>query len=229
MTTTPECHHDRRGPRPAVAAVLVGPLAVVGGVAALVVVVLGFAVAGGAAPTAPDRWAQSVVAGWWPSPGDTAYLIDFLGDPRSVAAAAVVLAVGCALLGRRRLAVVALAAPVFSGLITTLGKPLVQRTIHGEDNMAYPSGHVGAIATLAAVAMLLVVDLVATGRVVRVVVFVAGTVAIASAMAVDQVAIEAHYPLDAVGGLCVAFAVVTGLAIAVDRGTEAARVRLLRR
>ena len=154
-----------------------------------------------------------------------AYFIDFLGDPRTVAVATVALAGVCAVLGRRRLAVVALVSPVLTGVVTTLGKPLVQRTIHGEDNLAYPSGHVAAIATLAAVFMLLVVGLLAAGRAVRVALFVVGTVVIAAVMAVDQIAIEAHYPLDALGGLCAAFAVVTGVAIAVDRGTEAARAR----
>jgi membrane-associated phospholipid phosphatase len=67
------------------------------------------------------------------------------------------------------------------------------------------------------------------GRAVRLVVFVLGTILIASVMAVDQIAIEAHYPLDALGGLCAAFAVVVGVAIAVDRGAEAARVHLLKR
>lgn len=193
--------------------------------AALVVVVLGIVIAGGSAPTGLDRWVQSLVDGWWSDPGETAYFIDFLGDPRMVFSAAVALAIVCAVLGRRRLAVVAVLAPAVTGLITTLGKPVFQRTIHG-DNLAYPSGHVGAIATLAGVVMLLVLSSVSVSRLVQVVVFVGGTTAIASVMAVDQIAIEAHYPLDAVGGLCTAFAVVAMTAFAVDRGAAAAHRRL---
>jgi undecaprenyl-diphosphatase len=223
LRATPNRAEDRRwrAPHPALAPAVAGPIAVVGGLAALVLVALGVLVAGGTAATAPDRWLQGVVAGWWPNPGEVAYFIDYLGDPESVAKAALLLAAVCVALGRRRLAVVALLSPVVTGLVTTLGKPLVLRTIHGADNLSYPSGHVGAIATLAAVVLLLVVDLLRAGRGVGLVVFLVGTVGIAAVMAVDQVAIDAHYPSDTLGGLCAAVAVVAGVAFLVDLGAEA--------
>ena len=229
VTAEPHPSARSRPGRPAVAPAFATALALVAAAAALVVAVLGLVLAGGSAPTAPDRWVQDVVAHWWPDPGEFAYFIDFLGDPRSVFSAAVVLALVCVVLGRRRLAVVALLAPALTGVITTVGKLLVQRTIHGEDNLAYPSGHVGAIATLGAVVMLLAISFFSASRLVNVVVFVVGTTVIASVMAVDQIAIEAHYPLDAVGGLCTALAVVAVVAIAVDRAVAAARRRWLSR
>jgi membrane-associated phospholipid phosphatase len=205
--------------RPAAPAGSLGPLIVVAAASALIAVGLGIAVAGGRFPTGPDRWVKTVVSGWWPSPGDTAYAIDFLGDPRVVGVLAVVLALCCLVSGRRRTAVVALTAPVVSGLVTTAAKPVVQRTIHG-DNLSYPSGHTAAVATLAAVAALLLIDLVRAGRVSGTAVYLAVTIAAGTVMAVDQIAIDAHYPTDTVGGLCVAIAVVPVLAVAVDRGAD---------
>jgi membrane-associated phospholipid phosphatase len=227
VTATPNRDEDRRwrAPHPALAPAVAGPIAVLGGLAALVLVAVGALVAGGTDATAPDRWLQGVVAGWWPDPGEGAYFIDYLGDPLSVAKATLLLAVVCIALGRRRLAVVALLSPVVTGMVTTLGKPVVLRTIHGPENLSYPSGHIGAIATLAAVLLLLVVDLLRTGRAVGLVLFVVGTVGIAAVMAVDQVAIDAHYPSDTLGGLCAAVAVVAGVALVVDRGAEAVLAR----
>lgn len=227
VTATPKRDADRRwrAPHPALTPAVAGPLAVVGGLAALVLVTLGVVLAGSATATAPDRWLQAVVVGWWPDPGEGAYFIDYLGDPESVAKAALLLAAVCVAFGRRRLAVVALLSPVVTGLVTTLGKLVVLRTIHGPDNLSYPSGHAGAIATLAAVLLLLVVDLLRAGRGVGLVVFLVGTVGITAVMAVDQVAIDAHYPSDTLGGLCAAVAVVAGVALLVDRGAEAVLAR----
>jgi len=223
LTATPNRDDVRRwrAPHPALVAAIAGPIAVLGGLAVLVLVAVGALVAGGTEATGPDRWLQGLVMGWWPDPGDGAYFIDYLGDPVSVGKAALLLAVACVAFGRRRLAVVALLSPVVTGLVTTLGKPLVLRTIHGPDNLSYPSGHVGAIATLAAVLLLLVVDLLRAGRAVGLVVFLVGTLGITAVMAIDQVAIDAHYPSDALGGLCAGLAVVAGVALVVDRAAAA--------
>jgi membrane-associated phospholipid phosphatase len=202
--------------RPAVPAALAGPLIVLAAVSGSIAVGLGISVAGGRFPTGPDRWVQAVVSGWWPSPGGIAYAVDFVGDPGVVGVLAVVLALLCLIAGRRRTAVVALAAPVMSGVLTTAAKPLVHRTIHG-DNLSYPSGHVAAAATLAAVVGLLLVDLLRAGRTSGTAGYLAVTVGAGTVMAVDQIAIDAHYPTDTLGGLCVAITVVPLLALGADR------------
>ncbi len=213
--------------RPAAPSGMVGPLLGVAAVAGLTAVGLGIAVAGGRFATGPDRWVQAVVSEWWPSPGDVAYAVDFIGDPVVTGSLALAIALVCLVAGRRRTALVALAAPIVSGVVTTAAKPVVQRTIHG-DNLSYPSGHTAAAATLAAVAALLLVDLVRAGRVSGSALYLAVTITVGAAMAVDQIAISAHYPSDTLGGLCVAIAVVPVLAVAVDRCADGLGGRISR-
>ena len=195
------------------------PFAVAAGVGVVVAVALGIVMAGTSAPSGPDRWAADIVSGWWPAPGTIAYAIDFVGRPWVVVAIAAVTALLAVGLRRRRLAVVALVAPAVTGLVATIAKPLAGRTIHGT-NLSYPSGHVAAATTLAGVLALLAVDVVHAGRVLGMAVFLIGALASGGVMAVDQVAISAHYPTDALGGLATAIVVVVAVATAVDRAAD---------
>jgi undecaprenyl-diphosphatase len=190
-------------PRTAAAAVAVACL--------LVLVVLGLAVAGGSAPWAVDRWASAEVTALHPD-RDMLLAIDMIGEPVGAVLAVGLLGVACLFAGRRRLAVAAPVALAVTGIAVGTLKPLIGRTIHGPQNLAFPSGHTATAAVLAVVLLLLVVDLTRPGRRTAAVLVVAGTVAAAGAMAVAQVALSAHYATDTVGGLCLAVVVVTGTA-----------------
>ena len=85
-----------------------------------------------------------------------------LGSPPSVVALAFALSALCLLLGRRRLAVLAVVGPGVTGVCTTLLKPALGRTIEG--GFAFPSGHTGGATSLGLVAALLVISLLRPGR-----------------------------------------------------------------
>jgi undecaprenyl-diphosphatase len=54
----------------------------------------------------------------------------------------------------------------------------------------------------------------------------ATTVLVGSAMALAMTVTRYHYPTDAVGGFCVAVAVVLGLALVIDRAPPRRRDRI---
>jgi undecaprenyl-diphosphatase len=202
--------------RPAVTPALRRPLAAAAAVAALAVVALGLAVGGGTVGLPVDDAVRTAVAAWWGPPGRVALLIDFAGDPKAVVAVVGVLAAGCLVLGRRRLAVVAVAGPVLTGLLTSGLKPVFDRTIHDESNLAYPSGHTASVTALALVVALVLVDVARARPVPAALLIVLLPAAAGVTMALSQVALDAHYPTDTVGGFCTAVAAVTAIALLVD-------------
>ncbi|MEJ8637962.1 phosphatase PAP2 family protein [Streptomyces sp. MS2.AVA.5] len=192
-------------------------LGLVAALAALVVLVLGVLYAGHSEPSRVDVWIQSAV-GDVPSPWrEVALAIDFLGEPAGAAALVATVVTGCLLLRRPRAAVLVVAGTGLAVGTTTLLKSLVGRTIHGADNLSYPSGHTAFFTALA-----LVVALLATGRLGLG--STAGTPAVLTAALVAgvamgwaQVALGAHYPTDVLGGWCTALVVVPATAWLVDR------------
>jgi membrane-associated phospholipid phosphatase len=133
-----------------------------------------------------------------------------LGNPLPVAVALVVLAATAfAVRGPRGLAL-ALVGPLLAMAMTSLVlKPLVDRTRSGE--LAFPSGHTTAIASMAVAA---------------------GTLLLGWALALLVVAVGAsmvgrgyHYPTDTLGGVGVALAVVLLVALAADVTGDRARSR----
>ena len=126
-----------------------------------------------------------------------------------------VLAGVCLALGRRRLAVLAVAGPVVTGLATTVLKPVIERTKNGD--LAYPSGHMGAAVALALVVALLIVSLLGLGRWAAVSVLVAVPSAGRRRDGTRMTIARYHYLTDAIGGFCVAVAVVLSLAVLLDR------------
>lgn len=182
---------------------------------AVVLLGLGLAASGGTTPWGVDRAATAAVAGLAPL-HDALVAVDLVGEPVGAATLVTLLAVTCLVAGRPRLAAV---APLSLGLTAVaVGglKPLFDRTIHGPENLAYPSGHTATAAVLTLVLLLLVVDVVRPGRRTAALVVVTGTVLGAGVMAVVQVAISAHYATDTVGGLCLAVVVVTVAVRLVD-------------
>ncbi|WP_236789688.1 phosphatase PAP2 family protein [Amycolatopsis sp. GM8] len=196
---------------PALPRVLRLPLAVVTVAAALVVLVQALAYAGDSS----GEWVAPVSG--LPAPlWYIAQAIDFLGEPVGSAIVLAVLAGGCWLVGRRRSAVLVLAGAGVAVGVTTLLKPIVDRTIHG-GYLSYPSGHTAFATAVALVLAMIAADRLALRAAagtafVLVIALLAGAV-----MGWTEVALSAHYPTDALGGFCTALAVVPPTAWAVDR------------
>ncbi|MET9760682.1 phosphatase PAP2 family protein [Streptomyces sp. NPDC006372] len=198
-----------------------GWLGLVAVLAGLVVVVLGLLYAGHSEPGRVDRWvvqptADSVGPPW----RNVALATDFLGEP--VGAAMLVLAsvTGCLLLRRPRAAVLVVVAVGLAVGTTTLIKPLVGRTIHGDDNLSYPSGHTAFLTALALVMALLAAGRLGLGRTAGTSLVLAAALAAGAAMGWAQVALGAHYPTDVLGGWCTALAVTPATAWLVDRTAD---------
>ncbi|MGH3829539.1 MAG: phosphatase PAP2 family protein [Pseudonocardiaceae bacterium] len=201
--------------RPALPLVLRGPIGVIAVLAAGVDVVLAAHYSGDTTAGWWDRWAQTAVQGLLPHAGHDALPIDLVGEPLVTAGLAALLAAACLVLRRRRLAVVAVAGPGLTGIATTVLKPVIGRTIHG-DNLSYPSGHTAAATVLALVVTLLAVDLLRAGRMPGVLLICAGAGLAGAMMAWSQVVLRNHYPTDTIGGFCTALAVVPATAWLVD-------------
>ena len=201
--------------RPALSRPLRVPIAVVALVATVAVVVLAGQYAGDCTPGLIDVRAREAVAALWPRPGPEALVIDSLGDPRIAAVLVGLLVLTCLALGRRRLAILAIAGPAVTGITTTALKPIVDRTIHGV-HLAFPSGHTGVATALALVVALLLVDLLRVQRRAAVLMLAGAAVGAGGLMAMTQVALGAHYATDTAGGLCTAVAVVMTAAWLLD-------------
>jgi undecaprenyl-diphosphatase len=192
------------------------PIGIVALVCGLTVIVLGFRYAGESTASQLDSWAQNAVDGLVPDPGAAALFIDFLGEPVGLTVLVVALAAVCLALGRRALAVLAVAGTLLTAAATTVLKPLVGRTIH-EGFLAYPSGHTATATALGFVLMLLIVDLIRVGTMLGVLLVVAGASLAGAIMAVAQTALQAHHPTDTLGGYCTAMAIVPATAWLIDR------------
>jgi undecaprenyl-diphosphatase len=137
-------------------------------------------------------------------------------DPISVAA---ICALMCALflvLGRRRLAILAILGPITTaGLVELVLKPIFNRRFDGA--LSFPSGHT---ATAVAIALVIIVALLGPSRppwpaIVRAgaaIAAAAGAATIATAL----VGAGYHYATDTLGGLCLATACVLSLAWVID-------------
>ncbi|MFJ9417930.1 phosphatase PAP2 family protein [Streptomyces sp. NPDC101227] len=186
--------------------------------ATLVVVVLGVLYAGHGKPGTVDRWiipptADSVRAPW----RQVALALDFLGEPVGAAMLVVAAVTGCLLLRCTRAAVFVVAGVGITVVTATLLKSLVGRTIHGDDNLSYPSGHTAFLTALALVVALLATGRLGLGRTAGTLLVLAAALVAGAAMGWAQVALGAHYPTDVLGGWCTALAVTPATAWLVDR------------
>ncbi|GAA3242845.1 hypothetical protein GCM10017691_47240 [Pseudonocardia petroleophila] len=181
-----------------------------------VVAVLGTRYAGGTGPGRLDDGLSTVVERVPAGRGGLAWRVFSVGDPARAVALTAGLAAAGLLLGRPRLAVVAVAGPVLTGVATSVLKPVVGRRFGRRGEHAFPSGHTGLATALAAAGMLLLVDVVAPRRPWDAVALAAGTLAVGAGTGTALTAIEVHYPTDTVGGAATAVAVVLTTARIVD-------------
>ncbi|MEU6538579.1 phosphatase PAP2 family protein [Streptomyces sp. NPDC047000] len=198
-------------------------LGVVAGLAAVVVVALGVVYSGHSGPGRVDAGIQSALGGLRPPWRDVALALDFLGEPVGSAVVMVVAVTGCLLLRRPRAAVLTVAGVGLAVGTATLLKHLVGRTIHGDGNLSYPSGHTAFLTALALVAALLVAGRLGLGRVGGTSLVLGAALVAGAAMGWAQVALGAHYPTDVLGGWCTALAVTPAAAWLVDRVADAGR------
>ncbi|MFE9558197.1 phosphatase PAP2 family protein [Streptomyces sp. NPDC006692] len=210
--------------RPAPAALppsLRARLGLITALAALVVVVLGVLYADDGRPGPVDGWIQPAVDGVRPPWRQVALITDYLGEPAGAAMLVVAIATGCLLLRRPRAAVLVVAGVGMSVGTATLLKHVVGRTIHGDGNLSYPSGHTAFATALALVVALLVTGRTGLGRTAGTSLVLAAALVAGAVMGWAEVALGAHYPTDVLGGWCTALAVVPATAWLVDRIADA--------
>jgi undecaprenyl-diphosphatase len=186
-------------------------------VAAFVVVVMGIVYAGDSG----GEWVAPVY-GVYPPWRYLVLAIDFLGEPIGSTILIVVLVALCLLLGRRRSAVLVLAGAGVTIAVTTLLKPVVDRTIHG-GFLSFPSGHTAFATALAIVLGMLLVDWLQLGSAAGTALVLGAALVAGAIMGFTEVVLSAHYVTDTIGGFCTALAVVPPTAWVVDRIASARR------
>ncbi|MBD0742522.1 phosphatase PAP2 family protein [Streptomyces sp. CBMA152] len=194
---------------------------VIATLATLVVALLGVLYAGHDQPGRVDRWiieptADSVRPPW----RRVALALDFLGEPAGSTMLVAAVVAGCLLLRRPRAAVLVVAGVAMAVGTATLLKHLVGRTIHGDGNLSYPSGHTAFFTALALVVALPATARLGLGRTASTLLVLAAALVAGAAMGWAQVALGAHYPTDVLGGWCTALAVVPATAWLVDRTAD---------
>jgi membrane-associated phospholipid phosphatase len=189
------------------------PAGLVVSVAAVVFAVLAARYAGGSNARWLDHRTEKLVDELTPRSRWIVAVIE-VGSPLVVVVTAFLTAFGCLLVGRRRLALLAVLGPGAAGACAMLFQPLVGRTIEGD--WAYPSGHTAGATSLALLAAFVLVTLLRPDPP-RAAALVAGIGALAGVtMTVLLVAAGWHYATDAVGGFLVAVAAVLGAALLID-------------
>ncbi|MFI5664021.1 phosphatase PAP2 family protein [Streptomyces sp. NPDC051684] len=199
-------------------------LGFVAALSALVVAAIGVMYAGHSESGRVDRWFvlptdDSVRPPW----RGVALTVDFLGEPVGAAVLVVAAVAWCLVLRRPRAAVFVVAAVVLTVGAGTVVKSVVGRTIHGPDNLSCPSGHTAFLTALALAVALVAAGRLGLGRAAGASLVFGAGLAAGAVMGWAEVALSAHYPTDAVGGWCLALAVVPATAWLVDRVSDAGR------
>ncbi|MEW1547773.1 phosphatase PAP2 family protein [Streptomyces tsukubensis] len=196
-----------------------GPVAAFG---TLLVAVLGLLYAGRDRPGAVDERIVSAVGGIRPPWRHAALAVDFLAEPAGAAILVVAAVTGCLLLRHLGAALLFVIGTGLTVATTKLLKPLVGRTINGEF-LSYPSGHTAFLTAFAVMVALLAAGRFGLGRTAGTLLVLAAALVAGAAMGWAQVALNAHYPTDTLGGWGTALAVIPATAWLVDRFTGAGR------
>jgi undecaprenyl-diphosphatase len=199
------------------------PLGLIAVLAALAVVVLGVLFAGDTGPSGVDEWIRHPTEDAARRPWRTiALAVNFWGEPAGAAVLVGVTVAVCLRLRCPRAAVLTVAGPGLTVGTTTLLKYVVGRTIHGPENLSYPSGHTGFITAFAVVVALLAAGRFGLGRTAGTLLVLTAALVAGAAMGWAQIALNAHYPTDVLGGWCSALAVTPATAWLVNRTNDAA-------
>ncbi|MEU1375034.1 phosphatase PAP2 family protein [Streptomyces triculaminicus] len=198
-------------------------LGLIAGLAALVVVALGVLYAGHSEPGSVDVWIQPAGEGVRQPWRNTALVMDFLGEPVGSTTLVLATVTVCLLLRSPRAAALVVVGVGMSVGAATVLKYLVGRTIHGDGNLSYPSGHTAFFTALALVVALLATGRLGLGRTAGTLLVLAAALVAGAAMGWAEVALGAHYPTDVLGGWCTALAVTPVTAWLVDRMADAGR------
>ncbi|WP_018564557.1 phosphatase PAP2 family protein [Streptomyces sp. PsTaAH-124] len=210
---------------PVLPSVLRAPLGAVAALGALVLVVLAVAYAGQSGPTAVDARITAGVDGPGAAWRHVALAADALGEPVGAVLLVLAAVAGCGLLRSGRAAVLAVVGPGAAVAVATGLKSVVGRTIHGDGNLSYPSGHTAFATAVGLVVALTVAGRLGLGRAAGVPLVLGAALAAGGVMGWAEVVLGAHYPTDALGGWCTALAVVPVAAWTVDRAAGAGRWR----
>jgi membrane-associated phospholipid phosphatase len=178
-----------------------------------IAITIGILVAGQQHAGSVDSWFSQRVHAVFGNRGRLAELLLLPTDTPVIAAA--VLALVVAALVRRRWDVALLAAgtpAIGVSLVELALKPLFDRRLHGY--LSYPSGHAVAAMTAYTVAALAVAS---TGGPLRRCLAIAGWGLLTVVVMVGLVAMDCHYPTDAVGGVCVAIGITLPCTLGTDR------------
>jgi membrane-associated phospholipid phosphatase len=190
------------------------PLILAAALAAVVFTVLAVRYAGTSGAGSVDAGVDAMLDPIGVAHRRLAHLTAALGSPLSVITLALALAALCYCLDRRRLAVLAVVGPGVTGVLTTVLKPVLGRTIGA--GLAYPSGHTGGATALGLVAALLLISYLRPGRA-AIAIVIGIAAACGGVVGSAMVAVNAHYPTDVVGGFCTALVVVCVGALVLDR------------
>jgi membrane-associated phospholipid phosphatase len=200
----------------ALPATLRAPLAMTGALATAVLVALGILHFHDSGLTGIDAAMLPSIDGVRPPWRYVALVFDFGGEPVGATILVALIVLAGFLAHRVRIAVLAVLGVLATVAVTTVLKPIVGRTIHGEF-LSYPSGHTALATALALVIGLLMADRLHLGRAAAVTLLLGLAVVAGIAMGWAEVALGAHYPTDTIGGFCAALAAVPATAWGVDR------------
>lgn len=200
----------------ALPAELRAPLAMTAALATAVLVALGILHFHDSGLTGIDAALLPSIDGARPPWRYVALVFDFGGEPLGSVILVALIAGVCFLVHRVRAAVLTVLGVVVTVAVTTVLKPIVGRTIHGEF-LSYPSGHTAMATALALIIALVLADRPALGRAPAMLLVLGLALLAGVAMGWAEVGLGAHYPTDAVGGFCAALAAVPATAWLVDR------------
>lgn len=182
---------------------------------AFTVTVLGILYAGTSIGTAFDIRVHIALTTFDSPWRQLALVVDWTAEPVGAVLIFGTLALVWLKIGHYRAVALTIAGPGVTVAVTTLLKPLVDRTINGGYH-SFPSGHTATTTCLALVVMLVVVQRHETGATMGMSLILVVTIPAAAAMAWAQVLLNAHYPTDTIGGFCTALVVVPVTALVID-------------
>lgn len=175
--------------------------------------VLAAAVHGDDSPTLLDVAASEALKASPQPSTELRWFVVLVGNPVSTAVIMGVIT-AMALIGRWwRAAAFAIVAPGLSAALAWFLQPWIGRTLRGI--FAFPSGHTVTTASVAVVAVVLMLRACSAHRWIRTL-LAAAALSVPIAVAIFLVTLDLHYLTDTIGGACMSLAVVLSTALVID-------------